>query len=832
MALTPGTRLGVYEGDDLSQRVARGAVPLDEALPIAKQIADALEAAHEQGIIHRDLKPANVKVRPDGTVKVLDFGLAKAMEPAAGSPSLSMSPTLTTPAMTQAGMILGTAAYMSPEQAKGRVVDRRADIWAFGLVLYEMLTGQRLFSAETIPETLAHVLTRAIDLGTLPATTPRHIRTLIARCLVKEPKHRLRDIGEARLALDGAFETAAPPVDASAATAAPAPVWRQPVPVAATALVGGLVVALAAWAFTRPAVVPADLIRLVIVPPDDAPMSVVGNFPDLAVSPDGTLVVYTGTVPGGGPQLHLRPMDQVIGTPLRGADAGTGPFFSPDGAGVGFVDVWGTTLKKVSTFGGPPVPLAESPTPIYGASWSADDQIVFGTGGPDVRGGLSRVSGGGGEAEVLTTPDAEQGDRLHGWPFIIPGRDAVVFVISTGVPLNTGQLAVLDLGTSEVRRLGLAGVSPHYVSTGHLVYAAEDGSVRAVPFDVASLTVTGTPVPLVEGVAVKLSGAANFSVSDNGRLVYALGASDGGERRLSWVDRAGRAAPIAAPPAEYLYPRLSPDGGRVALDARGEDAAIWIWDFVQETRTRLIVGDGAAQYPVWTPDGARIAYARDRVIDWRAANNTGTAERLADPASDGAQNPSPYFFTPDGAALVFRDPGARDTRDDLAMIPVAGGEARWRLRGGFNERNAELSPNGRWMAYESDASGAWQISVRPFPQVDDDLVAVSNDGGRTPLWSRDGRELFYLRPGSPDALISVAVDAGGATGPFAVGERTALFDVPYVSGPAGRSYDVAPDGQRFLVLGNARDATGDAVRPEITVVLNWTRELLERVPVP
>ncbi|MDA1092888.1 MAG: hypothetical protein O3A25_06425, partial [Acidobacteria bacterium] len=452
------------------------------------------------------------------------------------------------------------------------------------------------------------------------------------------------------------------------------------------------------------------------------------------------------------------------------------------------------------TVGGPPVTLAESPTPIRGASWGADDQIIFGTvGGVS---GLSRVSGGGGEAEVLTTADAEQGDRLHGWPFIIPGRDAVVFVISAGAPLTTGQLAVLDLGTGEVTRLGLAGVSPRYVSTGHLVYAAADGSVRAVPFDVASLTVTGTAVPLVEGVVVKVSGAANFSVSDNGRLVYALGAGGGGygERRLSWVDRAGRAAPIAAPPAGYLHPRLSPDGGRVAVDEGVGGNAIWIWDFAHETRTRLIVGEGAVAYPVWTPDGARIAYRRDRVIDWRAANNTGTAERLADPASDGAGRPSPYFFTPDGAALVFRDTGARDTRDDLAMIPVAGGEALWRLRGGFNERNADLSPNGRWMAYESDASGAPQISVRPFPQVDDDLVAVSNDGGIKPLWSRDGRELFYLRPGAPVALISVAVDAGGATGPFAVGERTALFDFPYSSAGEGRSYDVAPDGQRFLVL--------------------------------
>jgi serine/threonine-protein kinase len=822
----------LVEGPTLADRIADGAIPIDEALPIVRQIAEALEAAHEQGIVHRDLKPANVKVRPDGTVKVLDFGLAKAMEPTgAMAPGLSQMPTITTPAMTQAGMILGTAGYMSPEQARGKVVDRRADIWAFGCVLFEMLAGQRAFHGEDVTDTLALVVRGDPAWDALPESVPARVRQALRACLRKDARQRIGDVQSLRLALEGAFETAAPPVAVSLTVAQPA--WRRPVPVAATALViGGLLVALAAWAFMRPAVVTADLIRFVIVPPDDAPMNFLGNRPDLAVSPDGTLVVYRGPAPAGDrPQLNLRPMDQVLGTPLRGADGGVGPFFSPDGAWVGFVDFQGyTTLKKVSTFGGPPVTLTESPAAIYGASWGADDQIVFGT-----TAGLFRVSGGGGEpeAEALTTVDAEHGENGHRWPFIIPGREAVVFAISAGNALVAGQLALLDLDTREVRRLGLAGVSPHYVSTGHLVYAVEDGSVRAVPFDVASLTVTGNPVPLVEDVVVKASGAANFSVSSNGRLVYALGAGGGGlQRRLNWVGRDGRAEPIAAPAAAYVYPRLSHDGGRVALDARdaGDAGEIWIWDFAQETRTRLIVGDGAARDPVWTPDGTRIAYSRGRVIDWKAANNTGTAERLAEPASEGAGAASPYFFTPDGAALVFRDSAARDTRDDLAMIPVAGGEALWRLTGGFNERNAELSPNGRWMAYESDESGGWQIYVRPFPQVDDDLVTVSNDGGITPLWSRDGRELFYLRPGTPVQLMAVSVDTGGATGAFAVGARTALFDFPYYIGGGGRNYDVAPDGQRFLVIGNAADTIGDEVRPEITVVLNWTSELQRLVP--
>jgi serine/threonine-protein kinase len=407
-----------------------------------------------------------------------------------------------------------------------------------------------------------------------------------------------------------------------------------------------------------------------------------------------------------------------------------------------------------------------------------------------------------------------------------------VFTISAGIPLVTGQLAVLDLDTREVRRLGLAGVSPHYVSTGHLVYAVEDGSVRAVPFDVASLTVTGNPVPLVEGVVVKGTGAANFSVSGNGRLIYARGAGAGGlQRRLLWVNRDGREEPIAAPAATYEYPRLSPDGGRVALDTRGDDQAIWIWDFAQETRTRLIVGDDSTTYPVWTPDGARIAYNIGRAIDWKAANNTGIARRLAEPASEGSDLPSPYFFTPDGAALVVRDQSARETNDDLAMIPVEGdGEATWRLTGRFNERNAELSPDGRWMAYQSDESGEWQVYVRPFPGVDDDQVAVSNDGGIKPLWSRDGRELFYLRPGTAVQLVAVAVQTGA--GRFAFGERVALFDFPYYTGNEGRNHDVAPDGIRFLVIANASDSAAEGTRPEINVVVNWFEELKARVPVP
>ena len=526
--------LELVEGPTLADRINQGPIPIDEALPIAKQIAEALEAAHEQGIIHRDLKPANVKVKDDGTVKVLDFGLAKAFQPDANDPGLSQSPTISlTAAATQMGMVIGTAAYMAPEQAKGKVVDKRADVWAFGAVLFEMLTGARPFAGGDMSETLARVIDREPDWAALPDNVPPVLNNFLRRCLQKNPKNRIRDIGDVSLAMEGAFETTVP----SETSPHQPQIWQRPIPLTIAGLALLMAGGLSVWIVTRPATAPADLMRFTIVPPATAPLTLGGSRHDLAITRDGTQIVYGSSPMGGGSrQLYLRPIDQLVGAPLRGAE-GVGPFVSPGGEWIGSLGSQ-TTIQKVSIFGGPPVTLAESPSPIFGASWGTDDRIIFGTGGS----GLFRVLGDGGDPESLTTLDTEQGESGHRWPFTIPDREAVVFVISTGQPLTTGQLAVLDLATREVRRLGLAGVSPHYVSTGHLVYATEDGSVRAVPFDAASLEVTGNPVPLVQGVVVKGSGAADFSISDNGRLVYASGAGPDGRQvatALVWVDREG-----------------------------------------------------------------------------------------------------------------------------------------------------------------------------------------------------------------------------------------------------------------------------------------------------
>ena len=540
-----GTRalvLELVEGPTLADRIAKGAIPVDEALPIAKQIAEALEAAHEAGVIHRDLKPANIKVREDGTVKVLDFGLAKALDPSpTGDPS--QSPTLTA-AATQMGVIMGTAAYMSPEQAHGKPVDKRADIWSFGVVLYEMLVGTRAFEGDDISLTLADVMRAEPAWERLPDGLSPAVDTYLKRCLAKDPRQRMRDIGDVRLAMDGAFEESVGR-SPQPATAPQMQFWQRPLPatIAAVTLVVGS--SLAVWSLTRSEVITPDLMRFAIVPPEIAPLTAATNIQNLVISPDGTQVVYIGPAPdGAGSQLNLRSLDQLVGAPLRGGEGGVAPFFSPDGEWVGFVDAeTRTILQKVSIFGGVPVTLAELPSPIRGASWGTDDQIVFGRQGLFP---LFRVSGGGGDPEALILMDGEGEGTNQTWPFIIPNRKAVVFVHGTGAPSTTGQLAVLDLESGDVSSLGLAGVSPRYISTGHLVYATGDGTVRAVPFDATTLMTTGSPVTLFDGVMVTVSGAADFSISDNGRLVYAL-STTGGRSSLVWVDRAGAEERIEIP---------------------------------------------------------------------------------------------------------------------------------------------------------------------------------------------------------------------------------------------------------------------------------------------
>ena len=695
-----------------------------------------------------------------------------------------------------------------------------------------MLTGQRPFDGRDVSETIGAVLQLEPEWDALPGDTPSRVSTLLRRCLEKEPRGRVQAIGDVRLAMEGAFETTVR-APSEQSVAPQLQLWQRPVPALIIVLIVAVITGLAVWSLTRPDVIQADLMRFVIAPPDTAPLDVRGNLRDLAIAPDGTKIIYISPDPSGSaPQLNLRPVNQLVSEPLRGAEGGIDPFVSPDGAWVGFVDdATNRLLQKVSILGGPPVTLTESPSPVRGASWGTDDRIIFGTQG----GGLFRVSGGGGEPEALTTLDTEQGEFGHYWPFIVPNQEAVVLTISYRDSPTNRQLAVLDLDTGEVTRLGLAGVSPHYVSTGHLVYAAEDGSVRAVPFDATSLEVMGNPVPMVEAVIVKGGGAADFSISDNGRLVYAVGEGGGLARHdLVWVDREGREEPLgyeARPLRGGLA--MSPDGNHLVVSVDPYPRDLWIYDLRRGTEDRLTVDDGDEFAPVFTRDGERVGFSgsvdgtAQGGVFWTAAGMPGGAELVTSSAM--GEGILPQSFMLNDEKLIVKEDGAAAFGDDenLGLLALDTGERTMLLDGPFRERSATLSPNGDWLAHQSDQTGTWEVYVRPFPNVNSDQQVVSIGGGWWPRWGLDGRELFYV---SGQGLMTVTIEAGAR---LTLGRPELVLAMDaYVSGSREqpRMYDISPIDQRFLMVKPERESGVETA--DLAVVLNWLEELKRLVPVP
>lgn len=789
--------LELVPGDTLAERLREGPLPLAEALELAAQIADALSAAHDSGVVHRDLKPANIKITPDGHVKVLDFGLAKALVDETAEGELSDSPTLSAHA-TKVGVILGTAAYMSPEQARGKPVDKRTDIFSFGAVLYEMLTGRQLFQGEDAADTMASVIRTDPDFRALPAELPPRVREVLRRCLEKDPKKRRRDIGDVRAELESSSE--AVPVETTA-TSRSRP-WLAVAGAVALSLVAGAV----GWHLKPDA--PRPLRRFEMLLPEGDDFTGTGRHL-VAVSPLGTHVVYAANG-----RLYLRALDQIETVPIRGTELAREPFFSPDGAWIGFYA--SGYLKKVALTGGTPVRLCEAENP-FGAGWSADGTIVFGQGST----GIWEVSANGGEPRLLV--EGESAAMFHGPQKLNDGR-SVLATLSEGAASWDGATIVAErLDTGERLALIQGGSDARYVPTGHLVYAVAT-TLFAVPFDLERMEVTGGPIPVVEGVMRSGggdTGAAHFSFADDGTLVYVSGA-DLLERELIWIDRSGETRRVTDRIGDFATPRVSPDGQRLAVTVAGEDGTdVWILDIERDTFTQLTT-NGTSWYPDWSPDGEWLVVSSGPPSDldlFRVRSDFSAPPELV-LEHEGIQMHTRW--TPDGKGLVFQENFASSA--DLWVLDLEDdAEPRLFLQTPTNEAQPDLSPDGRFIVYHSTVSGdRSQVFLQPF-RGPGGRQQISTDGGRSPRWSPAGDEIFYL---DYERQAIMVVDV--RTEPeVEVGLPQLLFEWPIGFGYS-RQWDVTPDGQRFVVLGTSE--SGDASRPRLHFVLNWLDELERLAP--
>ncbi len=809
------------EGPTLADRIGGAPVPLDEAIPIAIQIADGLESAHEHGIVHRDLKPQNIKVRPDGTVKILDFGLAKSLG-SSDSSSPGANPTITTPAMTLAGVVLGTASYMSPEQAKGRVVDRRADIWAFGCVLFELLTGKRAFDGSDVSEAIVSILRDEPAWSALPANTPPHLRSLVQRCLQKDLRKRLPHIGVARLELT---EPSSPALATSAAPRSRA-MWGA---LAAAAII--LALGLAAWAtWPRPSIAPAPPMRLRVDLGATTPVFLTGTT---ALSPDGMVLAFVGRPPGDSlrTSLYVRRLDRLDAQQLPGTESGQSPFFSPDGRWIAFFAE--STLKKIPTAGGAVVSICPAPAP-RGGSWGNDDVIVFALGE-----GLNRVASRGGVPEVLVKP--APGVTPPTSPQVLPGGRGILYVEAPNSDPAAGTIFVRDLARGTTKEVLQGGRSPRYVETGHLTFV-RSGTVFAVPFDLDTLEVKGGAVPVVEGVfQAPFTAIANLAISARGTLAYQPGtASLSRQAPIMWMTQAGALTSLRAAPSSFGFPRFSPDGRRLAMTMTdGRQFDIWVYDWERDILTRVTTDVGVDLSPVWTPDGTGLVFGATRGssnlnLYWQRADGTGEARRLT--TSNVSQIPD--AFDPTGRLLVFHEGDPATTRQTLALLPIErdghqlkGGTPTPLIGGAFLKANARISADGKWMAYAANDTGTFEIYVQSFPELGE-RVQVSNGGGNLALWAPRKNELYYSGASEGTLMMVPFTVSNGA---FVPAKPRPWSQTTFSSTPPivtyGPGFDLHPDGERFAVTPPLQSASDATAASQVVLLFNFFDELRRVAPI-
>ena len=806
--------LQLIEGPTLAERIAQGPIPVEDALKISLQIAEGLEAAHEKGVIHRDLKPANIKINPEGQVKILDFGLAKALEGEAPDSSLSQSPTLTN-AATQAGVILGTAAYMSPEQAKGKAVDKRADIFVFGAVLYECLTGKRAFEGEDVSDTLASILAREPDWDTLPETTPWRIQDLLNQCLQKDPHDRLHEIADVRIGVKQALSEPVPILPKEEVRSGRRSRWRVAIPWSLTLAIT-VAAGVGSWILTHP--VPQPLKKFVITPFLATLADTPGN--ELAISSDGRHIVYRVRDESGKLRLQLRSLDDFVKRMIPGTENFSHPFFSPDGETLALYTPG--KLQKMPLMGGAATTLYEAQLNFRGGSWGHDDTIVFAA---EDR-GLYRVSAAGGAVEQLAVVNTGKDERGFLYPQILPDGITVLFTIRQDS--GNFRIALLSVETGEQKTVVEGARNARYASTGHLVYSTMPGdTLMAAPFDWARWEVTADPVPVLERVRAVSGAATDYTFSDEGTLVYVPTEGETLVRaaRPVWVDRSGREGESVV--EELLesprYPRLSPDGRRLTLTTGPSyQGDLWVYDLAGRPPFPLSL-EGHNHNAVWAPDGKRVALTSTRDgsgnLHWMPADGrTLDPEVLLTSPTDQL----PRSWTPDGRELIFLQTDV-ESRNNLMVLSVEGEQeprvlvdTQYAYQTGDNGAGAELSPDGRWLAYVSAVTGNPEIWVSPYPGPGVP-IRISPRGGREPVWEPGGQELFYLE-GSKMMAVRIS-----PKGEFSFEPPQMLFEGNYVQNNRP-SYDVSSDG-RFLMIKSAAEESA-----QINIVLNWFEELKRLVP--